>query len=77
MRSSYFLKYTVPSAQKSAEPAPKMTPAGDAAFVPPEMLSMLTATIPEKPSSSPTILAVERGSPRINHARTPTSMGCR
>src|SRR5215218_2553835 len=76
-RASYFLKYTVPSAQESAEAAPKTTPVGDMAFSAPEILPALTATIPENPSRSPRILAAVSVSPRISHARSPTSIGCR
>src|SRR5918998_348899 len=69
---SYFLKNTVPSAQESAEPAPKATPKGDIAS--PEKLPALTAAIPENPSRRPASLAAVRGSPRINHASNPTSI---
>src|SRR5215218_168447 len=40
-RASYFLKYTVPSAQESAEVVPKTTPAGEMAFPAPEILPAL------------------------------------
>src|SRR5829696_3753004 len=76
-RASYFLKYTVPRAQKNAEPAPRTTPKGERASAAPVMLPALTATIPENPSRSPEILAAVSVSPRIGHARSPTSMGCR
>src|SRR5215217_1192115 len=76
-RASYFLKYTVPSAHESAELAPKSTPSVDISFAAPEMLPALTATIPENPSRRPATFAMESSSPRISHARSPTSMGCR
>src|ERR687893_435062 len=61
--ASYFLKNTVPSAQESAEAAPRATPKGDMALAAPETLPALTATIPEKPSRRPTIFATESLSP--------------
>ncbi len=68
------LKNTVPIAQKNADDAPNSTPTVD---IEPDTPSTLTATIPENPSASPTTLAVESASPRINHASNPTSIGCR
>src|SRR5919206_2382043 len=76
-RASYFLKYTVPSAHESAELAPKVTPRGDMALAAPVTPPALTATMPENPRRRPTIFATESSSPRINHARSPTRMGCR
>ena len=72
--ASYRLKKTVPRAQENAEPAPNATPAGDMF---PKMLPALTATMPEKPSIRPTILANESDSPKIIQASSPTSIGCK
>jgi hypothetical protein len=41
------------------------------------MLPELTATMPEKPSVRPTILANESDSAKIIQASSPTSIGCR
>ena len=72
--ASYRLKKTVPRAQERAEPAPNATPAGDTF---PKMLPELTATMPEKPSVGPRILANESDSPNITQASSPTSIGCK
>src|SRR3712207_1545621 len=72
--ASYRLKKIVPRAQENAELAPNATPAGD---ISPKRLPALTATMPEKPSTRPKILANESDSPRIIQASSPTSIGCK
>ena len=72
--ASYRLKKTVPRAQENAEPTPNATPTGDML---PKMLPELTATMPEKPSTRPMILAYESDSPKIVQASSPTSTGCK
>src|SRR5919202_3061397 len=74
--SPYFLKYTVPKAQETAEPTANTTPSGVPSEVP-EKLPALTATTPEKPKRRPTSFAAESGSPRARNARRPTRRGCR